>query len=371
MTVLCRQRARVKRPASQPPALKTPACAQLTFTILMRADGNVGNEHVQDDDGQLSKMMMGNSVWATVLMLLALAPPCQCNPCPAGSFQNGALCSACPPYSYSPAASVSIADCTCNRGYTPGASGGACVACPAGKYKDINGSGACELCTYGKYSAATAATTESGCTACAQGYFSHEGSANSSDCFARHTSSLDVAAPTCLGNATTGRKCTRSEDCGGLLRGSCVNGTCLCRSPFGGPNCNRCPPGTGGDSCQLDCTCSGHGRCSWDGVCVCSSSYTGTNCSQRICPAGQESKIEGISTVSCVPFAAGKFKAVHGSAACALCSLGKYGKYNESRTGCSDCVAGKYSPAQGATVPLPIIDYMSLLVVSWHVGGRP
>jgi len=295
---------------------------------------------------------MGNSMWATVFMLLALATPCQCDPCPAGSFQDGALCSACPPYSYSPAASVSISNCTCNRGYTPGASGGACVACPAGQYKDVNGSGACELCTYGKYSAATAATTESGCAACAQGYFSHKGSATSSACFARHVSSLDVTAPTCLRNTTTRRECTRSEDCGGLLRGWCANGTCLCHSPFGGLNCSSCPPGTGG-SCQLDCTCSGHGRCLRDGTCVCSTRYTGTNCSQRICPAGQEQKREGISTLSCIPCTAGKFKATIGSGSCALCSPGKYGESNESSTACTDCAAGKYSPAQGAAAFRP------------------
>jgi hypothetical protein len=287
---------------------------------------------------------------------------CTCN---AGFYGDGVnSCMACIANADSPSGSIYESNCTCNRGYTPGASGGACVACPAGKYKDINGSGACELCTYGKYSAATAATTESVCAACAQGYFSHEGSANSSDCFTLQTSSLDMTAPTCLANATSGHKCTHSEDCGGLLRGSCANGTCLCRSPFGGLDCNSCPPGTGGDSCQLDCTCSGHGRCSRDGVCVCSSNYTGTNCSQNICPAGQESKMEAVSMVSCIPCAAGKFKAVSGSAACALCSLGKYGKYNESGTTmCSDCTAGKYAPAQGASVPLPI-DYMSRLVAA-------
>ena len=298
---------------------------------------------------------------ATVLMLLALAMSCQGDPCPAGSFkEEGELCSACPPYSYSPAASISISSCVCSHGYTLGTSG-YCVACPAGKYKDVNGSGTCELCAYGKYSDATAAANESTCAACDQWYFSHKGSTHSSNCSAPQASRLQVTATTCLGNTTMRPKCKNSEDCGGSFRGSCANGTCHCQLSVGGLDCTSCPPGTGGESCEVDCMCSGHGRCLRDGACVCGSSYTGTNCSQRMCPAGQEQKRDGILTLSCIPCAAGKFKATNGSVACTLCSLGKYRKYNVSGTTCSDCEAGKYSPAQGASaLRLLHLDLVSL-----------
>ena len=89
-------------------------------------------------------MFMVNSMWAIVLMLLALAAPCQCDPCPAGSYQDA-------------------------------------------------GHDACALCSFGRFSSAIGATSSMTCASCPeQGQFSSEGSSNLADCHFPDTSALPV-----------------------------------------------------------------------------------------------------------------------------------------------------------------------------------
>ena len=78
---------------------------------------------------------------------------------------GGVYCTSCPYAMTSPAGSMTLADCTCNAGFT-GPDGGPCTACSAGKYKDQTGDAACTSCVAGKYSVATAGQTELSCYAC-------------------------------------------------------------------------------------------------------------------------------------------------------------------------------------------------------------
>ena len=92
-----------------------------------------------------------------------------CQPCSAGLFSDAgsADCDLCPGNSNSPQQSDSITDCTCNPGAT-GSDGATCVLCTAAKYKTATGSAACADCNVGKYSASTGATS---CTDCGAGKY--------------------------------------------------------------------------------------------------------------------------------------------------------------------------------------------------------
>ena len=96
----------------------------------------------------------------------------RCILCVEGKYSNGSAatsskaCSDCPQHSYSPQNTSDITACTCNNGYTRGL-GGTCIACPAGTYKDIQGSSRpCTPCEMAKYSSAIAQTNRTACIAC-------------------------------------------------------------------------------------------------------------------------------------------------------------------------------------------------------------
>lgn len=85
-----------------------------------------------------------------------------CTVCDAGKYKDGlgsAQCTTCPAFSNSTAGSAALNDCTCNPGYEPGGdycvlncqpgqtgSGGVCVNCEHGKYKNTFGSSPCLVC---------------------------------------------------------------------------------------------------------------------------------------------------------------------------------------------------------------------------------
>ena len=71
---------------------------------------------------------------------------CICN---AGYYGNGDTCTACPPYSTSPAGSTSKNDCQCNAGYGGDARKGSCTPCTGDTYKDTIGNTACISCPVG------------------------------------------------------------------------------------------------------------------------------------------------------------------------------------------------------------------------------
>ncbi|KAJ1494158.1 hypothetical protein T484DRAFT_1766745, partial [Baffinella frigidus] len=85
-----------------------------------------------------------NATWSTGA---SKAPGC--SPCKAGTYKDTAdgACTACPCHAVSPEGSTSLSACTCPEGFTGDAgSGGSCVPCAAGMYKDVGGSAACSWC---------------------------------------------------------------------------------------------------------------------------------------------------------------------------------------------------------------------------------
>ena len=105
-----------------------------------------------------------------------------CSPCGAGSYKPSAgseECTSCPANTHSEVvASVSVTDCTCNKGHT----GADCHPCAAGTYKDIKGSGDCVVCPVDTYSAVLGAISESTCEPCPEDTSSASGSSAKSDC---------------------------------------------------------------------------------------------------------------------------------------------------------------------------------------------
>ena len=105
-----------------------------------------------------------------------------CSPCGAGSYKPSAgseECTSCPANTHSEVvASVSVTDCTCNKGHT----GADCHPCAAGTYKDIKGSGDCVVCPVDTYSAVLGAISESTCEPCPEDTSSGSGSSAKSDC---------------------------------------------------------------------------------------------------------------------------------------------------------------------------------------------
>ena len=71
-----------------------------------------------------------------------------CQACAVNTYKDergAAACTACPHGSVAHAASVDIAACVCDLGYT-GEGSGNCTACPSGTFKGTNGSAACTAC---------------------------------------------------------------------------------------------------------------------------------------------------------------------------------------------------------------------------------
>lgn len=105
------------------------------------------------------------SVGGTVLPRSSLAA---CQACPPNSFKlNSTHCAACSTGSSSPTGSASSKNCTCDPGFSGDAfSGGLCVPCSAGEFKNWSGSGECAMCPRGKYNGATGASSPSACESC-------------------------------------------------------------------------------------------------------------------------------------------------------------------------------------------------------------
>ena len=108
---------------------------------------------------------------------------CQaCLPGTYKSFTGSAACMQCFDNGTSPAASDSLEDCKCNKGFLGSLS---CTPCPPGSYKDIEGASACTPCEAGKYSSKEAADDESSCLQCFSNSFSEKGSVSLNNCTCR------------------------------------------------------------------------------------------------------------------------------------------------------------------------------------------
>ena len=91
-----------------------------------------------------------------------------CQLCPQGTYSassNLTECTSCAPNSAGPAGSTAASDCECDPGFT-GPDGGACMACPAGAYKEDSGTAACINCPLGTFSSVSAATMMATCNEC-------------------------------------------------------------------------------------------------------------------------------------------------------------------------------------------------------------
>ena len=115
-----------------------------------------------------------------------------CTDCIAGKYSSAlaanssSTCVACPNHTFSLSGTDNITGCICNKGYF-GPDGHECVACAAGKFKDVNGSAAtathdCQDCIAGKYSNTSAANSSNACVACPSGKTSNASSDGLEDC---------------------------------------------------------------------------------------------------------------------------------------------------------------------------------------------
>ena len=100
---------------------------------------------------------------------------------------------------------------------------------------------------------------------------------------------------------------------------------------------------TGASSCEDQCAAVKNGR--YSGAVL----TTETTLNDYICEDCQvgQSTNGGTAQCSCTECAAGKYAAVKASSECTSCEPGKY---ILSISTCNMCVAGKYSPATGASV---------------------
>ena len=230
-----------------------------------------------------------------------------CVDCPRDSYNStdNSGCAACPSYSHSPVSSDRLTACLCDMGYT-GNDGGPCAVCPAGKFKETNGSAPCTQCSEGKYSTDAGRTSQSACSTCP----SHASSRLGSGELVRCLCNRGYTGP-------DGGPCT-----------ACIAGTY--KSMNGSLACKQCPQSkystslaAVSESACIDCPARTYSK---------EGSSRITNCS---CVRGYT----GPDGASCAACAAGTFKEVNGSSLCALCPRGKYSTVSAATSGsaCRDC----------------------------------
>ena len=177
-----------------------------------------------------------------------------------------------------------ITGCTCNMGYT-GPDGKACIACPAGSYKDVTGSAACTLCGVNAFSTVVSATLSSTCQACDSNAQSPAGS-------------NEAVACTCNAGYT------------GPDGGTCTQCTAGTYKPTKGPySCISCQPGkystalgAADVSTCVDCKANSDSAegASSASDCTCNKGYT-------------------LSGADCVECAVGTYKSAQGDQSCTSC----------------------------------------------------
>ena len=310
-----------------------------------------------------------------------------CATCPAGKYSAATAatsCTGCLANAYSADGSIAITNCTCNVGYT-GADGETCQACVAGTYKPTHGSGSCSLCSQGTYSTETGETSGATCTSCPESSWSQAGSDDIADCICKAGYSASGGQGCSACQAGTFKDVNGSAPCSLCPQGKYSTGT----AETSDTTCSACPqPHTysgAGSSTVTNCTCNlGHtgpdgGPCTpcvagkykdVNGSVACSlceaGKYsTGTASTCALCPedtlsiAGSPALTNCICNLgytgpdggACEPCAAGSYKDVNGSQACALCPDGTYstGVGQVSDATCSLCPEGKYSTEMGET----------------------
>jgi hypothetical protein len=218
----------------------------------------------------------------------------QCVDCVGNTYSNAtgaSTCVACPASSQATADKVS---CVCNTGYTGPYT--VCVACEAGKFKDVPGPMDCDACIPGKAHKLPAATSISSCADCIVGTFASEmGTSACTLCAA------DASSPTSSDQITN----------------------CTCNAAYAGPDGGPCTACVAGQYKPA----AGSAEC-------------------ESCAAGKYSTTASIICDSCE---AGKFCSAYGCLLCLDCAAGRYSTVLGaiSPENCSDCPPGTYSSASG------------------------
>jgi hypothetical protein len=311
-----------------------------------------------------------------------------CSDCGANTYSTATgatevgTCTACTSNTQSSLGSTAQTSCVCNLGFT-GPNGGACTACVAGKYKTVTGTVSCTDCSANTYSTATGATAVSTCTACTSNtqsslgstvcqcntgytgpdggtctacaagkYKAVSGSDACTDCSANTYSTVTGA-----NSVSTCQSCPSNTESG---LGSTALTSCVCKLGFTGPNggtCTACQPGqyksvTGSSNCL---------NCSADTYSTATGAIASATCQN--CPSNTQSAQGSTALTSCVCklgftgpgctlCAAGKYKAVTGSAACDDCAAGKYSAATgqSSSATCQNCAVGTYANLPSSSV---------------------
>ena len=247
-----------------------------------------------------------------------------CTACPAGTYKpaaGSAACAACPPSSTSPPSSTDVTACVCNAGFG-GSPGGPCVLCPAGTYQLGD---ACLACPPNSDSEAGALVC-----LCRSGYFGLPGGPCQPCAHGTYTpayvvvkngqmtfsSSNSSACTACGPNANTSATASISaQGCNCVPGYTSVNGNCqACAADTYKPvlsnaSCTACtqhsaapPASTSPDACA--CVDDFH-KSAGDGTCA------------RVCAAGFEAG--GANLADCVGCRPGSYKALEGDHACTPC----------------------------------------------------
>ncbi|KAJ1491451.1 hypothetical protein T484DRAFT_1882630 [Baffinella frigidus] len=310
-----------------------------------------------------------------------------CTPCRGGTYssdfaaENGDTCDPCPDNAYSPAGSgtAAVAHCSCNAGYSGTIStvDDACTICPAGSFKDTNGTADCSLCPAGTYFGGSGAFSDSQCAGCpASSNVAEQGSTSVAAC---------LCDPGTFGDPSTDPP-TPCEPCGQgtfsaasgqLSCDSCPDNSdggdggsdisaCSCDAGYygellnPGDTCSACPTNTflttsGATSitqceaCPVDSASPGSSTAK--SACLCNRGYFGdpeTNQACQACPENKYQDLTGRTSVSaCQPCTANSQSLPHATdiAQCE-CNAGYTG--NAGTGTCTGCAADTYKAAKGS-----------------------
>jgi len=203
-----------------------------------------------------------------------------CTNCAARSYavDNKTFCQSCPEKTYSAIGSDSIADCSCQAGWSGTISN--CIGCVAGKYKASAGPQACSLCGAGKISLVLNSATDT-CINCSAG--SYWVNTNTSCLSCPQNSYSSIGSDSIAGCACNAGWSGSGGDCTGCVAGKY-------KAKNGSEACSDCGSYVAdGSSACLPCA---------------SSSFASGNCA--FCGPGEYSSPP---IVRCVPCAAGSYAA--------------------------------------------------------------
>ena len=278
---------------------------------------------------------------------------------------SGANCVACPASAPTSAAtSPSLASCQrlCPPGTTGALDGIApCTNCPLGTFKSASGTAACALCPSGKFSSVVG---RSACSSCAVGMKSVIKPAGS--WYQSGVWYTAAGVPFDFATAYTTEGSTTSMDC------VCAEGMYKPPNQYGatgiwGGTCTMCPAGKYRATFNIDwaryvdlgcydcpvmtfsmdgaTSCTRCDQAYWQsGTCGAGNSMAGCT-AMKTCNAGYTGPDSYCD--ACAACAPGSFKAVTGSAACAVCPAGTFPA--SGATACSACAPGTFSAASGAS----------------------